>query len=76
MKNVTFCFVSNLIFIAAGAQATWTNLDSKYQPLPASMHVYKSVDSLDGKPNIMYYAFADLKDKSLKFTTDTTLKGD
>jgi exopolysaccharide biosynthesis protein len=50
------------------------NIDSNYQPLPASMHIYQSTDSLNGKPNVMYYAIADLKDKSLKFTTDTTYK--
>ena len=49
-------------------------MDSLYQPLPTSFHVYKSDDSLEGKPNVMYYAIADLKDKDLKFTTDTTYK--
>jgi len=49
-------------------------MDSLYQPLPASVHVYKSTDSLDGKPNIMYYMIAGLKDKNLKFTTDTTFR--
>jgi exopolysaccharide biosynthesis protein len=34
--------------------------------------VYKTTDSLDGKPNIAYYVIADLKDKRLDFTTDTT----
>jgi len=59
---------------SVNAQTTWINIDSFYEPLPESMHVYKSRDSLEGKPNVMYYAVADLKDKSLKFTTDTTFK--
>jgi exopolysaccharide biosynthesis protein len=49
-------------------------MDSIYQPLPFSFHVYKSTDSLDGKHNVMYYAVADLKDKNLKFTTDTAYR--
>jgi exopolysaccharide biosynthesis protein len=74
MKKTVFYFVLNLFFITAIAQTKWVNIDSLYQPLPASMHVYKSTGTLDGKPNIMYYVTADLKDKNLKFTTDTTFK--
>ncbi|MFI5129417.1 MAG: phosphodiester glycosidase family protein, partial [Chitinophagales bacterium] len=54
------------------AQLKWQNVDSLYQPLPSSMHVYKTTDSLDGKPNIAYYVEVNLKDKKLEFTTDTT----
>lgn len=54
------------------AQVKWVNIDSLYQPLPSSMHVYKSTDSVNGKPNIMYYAAADLKDRNLVFKADTT----
>lgn len=62
----------SLCLSAANAQTTWINLDSLYQPLPGSMHIYKSTDSLEGHPNVMYYFIADLKDKNLKFTSDTT----
>lgn len=55
-------------------QVKWQNVDSLFQPLPASVHVYKTTDPLDGKPNIAYYLEADLKDKKLDFTTDTTFK--
>lgn len=55
------------------AQIKWQNVDSLFQPLPSSMHVYFSNDSLDGKPNIAYYVSAELKDKKLDFTVDTTL---
>ncbi len=61
-----------LISISASAQIKWKNVDSLYQPLPSSVHVYMSNDSLDGKPNIAYYVIADLKDKKIEFTTDTT----
>ena len=55
-------------------QLKWVNVDSLFQPLPASIHVYKTTDPLDGKPNIAYYLEADLKDKKLDFTVDTTFK--
>jgi exopolysaccharide biosynthesis protein len=74
MKKIVLFTVAGLFFITVNAQTKWINLDSFYQRLPASFHVYKSVDSLDGKPNIMYYSVANLKDKNLKFTTDTTCK--
>src|SRR5688572_10443377 len=60
---------------ATSAQITWKNVDHLFQPLPKSVHVYFTDDSLDGKPNIAYYVEARLKDKSLEFTTDTTFKG-
>ena len=55
------------------AQTHWVNVDSLYQPLPASLNVFKSTEFIDGKPNVMYYAIADLKDKNLVFTSDTTM---
>jgi hypothetical protein len=61
-----------LLSFAASAQTKWKNVDSLYQPLPSSVHVYLSNDSIDGKPNIAYYVIADLKDRKLNFTTDTT----
>ncbi|MBA4198205.1 MAG: hypothetical protein C0459_11695 [Chitinophaga sp.] len=54
------------------AQVKWKNVDSLFQPLPQGFHVYFTDDSLDGKPNIAYYAEAELKNKKLNFTTDTT----
>jgi hypothetical protein len=72
MKKCTLLFVCVIIIFPAKAQVSWVNLDSLYQPLPSSFHVYKSTDDIDGKPNVMYYAIADLKDKSLEFTSDTT----
>ena len=59
--------------IGASAQLKWINVDSLYQPLPTSVHVFKTTDSLDGKPNIACYVIADIKDKSILFDADTTL---
>ncbi len=59
---------------AASAQLSWVNVDSLYQPLPATVHVYKTTDQLDGKPNIAFYVIADLKDRKLLFDADTTFQ--
>jgi hypothetical protein len=55
------------------AQLKWKKVDALYQPLPKSINVYYTTDSLEGKPNIAYYVIAGLKDRKLKFTADTTL---
>ncbi len=55
------------------AQVNWVSVDSLYGPLPASVKVYKTTDSLDGRPFIAYYVKARLKDRTLDFTVDTTL---
>lgn len=47
----------------------WKNADSVFGPLPASMHVFRTEDSLDGRPSVAYYVSAGLKDRSLLFTT-------
>lgn len=55
----------------APAQLHWTRVDSAYGPLPSSLHVYRSADSLDGFPSIAYYVTARLRDKRLQFTAAT-----
>lgn len=55
------------------AQVKWVNMDTAFADLPASVHVYRTQDMLDGKPNIAWYVEADLKDRSLIFSADTTL---
>jgi hypothetical protein len=66
--------IGSCFFNGISAQLKWHNVDSLYQPLPSSVHVYRTTDPLDGKPNIAYYVEADLKDKRLVFDTDTTYK--
>lgn len=60
--------------LLCAAQLTWQNVDSLYQPLPSSVHVYQSTTMLDGKPNIAYYVSAELNDRNISFSTDTTYK--
>lgn len=63
------CFISIFLVNAVQSQVRWVNVDSLYQPLPTSVHVYRTTDPLDGKPNIAYYVSIELKDKLLDFTT-------
>ncbi|MBS1627359.1 MAG: phosphodiester glycosidase family protein [Bacteroidetes bacterium] len=71
MKKCILFFVLFNITVNLFAQVKWKNVDSLFQPLPQGFHVYYTNDSLDGKPNIAYYAEADLKNKNLIFTADT-----
>lgn len=65
-----------LVFFSLGlnAQVNWVKADMDFAPLPKGFHVFKTTDSLYGKPFIAYYAIADIKNKNLHFTTDTTYK--
>src|SRR5436190_5065591 len=58
---------------ALNAQLKWTNVDSLYQPLPSSVHIYFANEPIDTAPFRAYYLIADLKDKKIDFTVDTTL---
>jgi hypothetical protein len=53
---------------AAAGQWHWTAVDEAFGPLPSSVHVYRTEDSLEGRPSIAYYVSVPLKDKSLAFT--------
>lgn len=73
MKKIILSFLIAVLFSHFSfAQLQWQNVDSLFHPLPPSVHVYKTTSLLDGKPNIAYYLEADLKDKKLDFTVDTT----
>lgn len=76
-KSKRFQFVQFLfpfIPLLSFSQLKWINVDTSFQPLPKNFHVYKTTDSLEGKPFIAYYAEAKLKDRKLDFTADTTSK--
>jgi hypothetical protein len=65
----SFCFIS----VSSSAQLKWTNVDSLYQPLPATVHIYFTNESIDTGAFRAFFLIADLKDKKLDFTDDTTL---
>lgn len=56
------------------SQIQWQNVDSLYQPLPKSVHVFYTELKIDTAPFRAFYVIADLKDKKLDFTDDTTYK--
>ncbi|HMI64190.1 MAG TPA: hypothetical protein VK518_24910, partial [Puia sp.] len=63
-----------LLFFSAAActaQLHWKKADSLYAPLPASVHVWSCIDTLNGFPFIAYYTSVRLKDKALQFTAQT-----
>lgn len=72
-----FRYTIFLVLLFAGqagvGQVSWTSVDSVFGPLPPSVQVFKTTDSLEGKPNIAFYLVADLKDKDLYFTVDSSL---
>jgi hypothetical protein len=52
-------------------QLAWKNMDTAFTPLPSSVHIYRSADSLNGFPFVAYYVSARLKDKKIQFTAQT-----
>jgi len=88
LRHEASLFLLERILIAAGiilavcffiplnssAQVKWINVSADYAPLPSSIQVFKTTDSLDGKPFIAFYVKTKLKDRKLDFTVDTTLK--
>jgi len=74
MRRIAFILFYFALFFKASSQVRWTLVDSLYQPLPSGVHVYRTNDSIEGKPNIAYYVSAKLKDRSLAFLADTTSK--
>ena len=79
MTNTLFKRIINysLLIInstALNAQLNWINVDSLYQPLPTSVHIYFTNEPIDTAPFRAYYLIADLKDKKIDFTADTTLR--
>jgi exopolysaccharide biosynthesis protein len=69
-----FFFAVFLIPTLSFAQIKWQNVDSLYQPLPKSVHVFYTDQSIDTGTFRAFYVVADLKDKKLDFTTDTAYK--
>ncbi|MBM3915724.1 MAG: phosphodiester glycosidase family protein [Sphingomonadales bacterium] len=74
MRRIAFILFYFALIFKASSQVRWTLVDSLYQPLPSGVHVYRTNDPIEGKPNIAYYVSAKLKDRSLAFLADTTSK--
>ncbi len=71
MKYLLLCS-GILFFQLVNAQVKWLNVDSLYQPLAGGVHVFRTSDPVEGKPNIAFFVRIPLKDKSVVFDADTT----
>lgn len=72
-----FTFITFVLVAFEGVSQSnveWQNIDSLYKPLPNNVKVYYTASKLDSAPFKAYYFVADINDKSLSFTTDTTYK--
>ena len=70
-----FLLLNSFLFLLSFeslSQLHWVNVDSNYGPLPRGVHVFRTDSPVDSKPNIAFYFTAELKNKDLHFTTDTT----
>lgn len=68
-------FISTLLLTthSVSGQLMWQNVDAQFGSLPTGVHVYKTTDSVEGKPNIAFYAEIPLQNLQLQFTTDTSI---
>ena len=77
LKKIQFFFFLSFFLFSSYhsfAQIKWQNVDSLYQPLPKTIHVYFTDGPIDTGKFKAFYLIADLKNKKLDFTTDTTFK--
>ncbi len=74
MKYMVVACIMLLNCTRVTGQLQWQPVDTGYGGLPAGFRLFVTKDSLDGQPFIAYYAIADLDNKGLSFTTDTTLR--
>src|SRR5215213_6775395 len=74
MLRTVFFLLFLWFSLVCSAQISWKNVDSLYQPLPPSVHVYFYDASTDTGKFRAFYVIADLKSKKLDFTTDTSYK--
>lgn len=74
MRKIIAVIAALLLLHDSYSQVNWYRVDSLFQPLPNSVQVWLTTDSMEGKPNIAYAVIANLKDKHLLFTSDTSYK--
>ena len=55
--------------LAVSAPWRWQQVDADFGTLPSSMHVFKTTDSLYGRPQLAYYVSVPLSEKSALFTS-------
>lgn len=70
MKYLLICFIFCCQY--ATAQQTWKPASDTFGIFPKGLNIFRSTDTLDGKPFVAWYAIADLENKALSFTVDTS----
>jgi exopolysaccharide biosynthesis protein len=60
--------------LPSSAQLRWTDVSADYGKLPKSITVFRTHDSILGRPNIAFYVKIDTRDKKTVFNVDTTLR--
>ena len=65
---INFLFLICIV-MPSMSQVKWKKVSSSFGYLPPSITVYRTTDSLDGKPFSAFYIEAKLKDRNLEFTT-------
>lgn len=74
MKKAIFYFgILFPLFSISQPALEWKNMDAAYAPLPSSVHIFFTSQQIDTAPFRAFYLVADLKNKHLDFTVDTTL---
>lgn len=73
MSRKLFFLLTTILSLDCAAQLKWVRVDSLFGELPDGVHVYRSNDSINGRPNIAFYVEADLRNRHLFFDSDTTL---
>lgn len=68
-KIILFGSILSLLCSSSFAQLHWDRVDTGFGKLPPSVQVYKTTDSLNGRPFIAYCIVANLKSRKLEFTT-------
>ncbi|MET7000964.1 phosphodiester glycosidase family protein [Chitinophaga defluvii] len=71
MKRILLILGLTGLVAEATAQLHWRESADHNNHLPASVRVFETKDTLDGKPFQAFYLIADLKDKQLDFVTRT-----
>lgn len=70
--NIRYLILCCLLLPAIGiSQVRWTKATNEFDSLPASIRIFKTSDSLNGRPFKAWCAEIRLKDKKIDFTTQT-----
>lgn len=73
MRSI-LCILFTITAGIGSAQLSWEEAGSAFGSLPSSVKLFRTTDSLNGRPFIAYYAEVNIKDKSILFSTDTTVR--